>query len=132
MRSTNSSGSGAPPTRERDALERRELAPRRHVVGRAEDQADPLVAERGEMGVGLLHRDGVVGRDAREVEMVGGGVHEHDRQPQLEQPRVVLVRRVRLGVLAAGEDHPGDLALEQHLDVLRLGHAARCACTAPR
>ena len=84
------------------------------------------------MRVGLLHRDGVVGRDARKIEVVGRRVHEHDRQPQLEEPRVVLVRRVGLRVLAAGEDHPRDLALEQHLHVLRLGHAARCACTAPR
>ena len=95
-----------------------------HVVRRAEDQADPLVAEVGKVRVGLLHRDGVVGRDAREVEVLGGRVDEDDRQPQLQQARVVLVRRVGLGVLAAGEDHPGDLALEQHLDVLGLRHAA--------
>ena len=37
----------------------------------------------------------------------------------------MLVWRVGLRVLAAGEDHPRDLALEQHLDVLGLRHAAR-------
>ena len=94
------------------------------MVGRPEDEPDPLVAERGEMGVGLLHGDGVVGRDAREIEVLGGRVDEHDGQAQLQQARVVLVRRVGLGVLAAGEDHPRDLPLEQHLDVFRLGHAA--------
>ena len=52
------------------------------------------------------------------------GVDEHGRQPQLQQPRVVVVRRVRLGVLAAGEDDARDLLLEQQLDVVGLGHAA--------
>ncbi len=93
------------------------------MIGRAEDQAEPLVAEGGEVRVGLLHRDGVVGRDAREVEVLGGGVHEHDRQAKLQQPLVVLVRRVGLGVLPAGKDHSRHLPLEQHLDVLGLGHA---------
>ncbi len=131
VRSTNSPGSGAP-VRPETASNAASFRRDGHVVGRAEDQPDPLVAEVGEMRVGLLHRDRVVGRDARKVEMVGGRVHEHDRQPKLEQPRVVLVRRVGLGVLAAGEDHPRHLPLEQHLDVLRLRHAARCGCRARR
>ena len=75
------------------------------------------------MRVGLLHRDRVVGRDPGEVEVLGGGVHEHDRQTQLQKPRVVVVRSVGLGVLPAREHHSRNLALEQHLDVLGLGHA---------
>ena len=52
--------------------------------------------------------------------MLGGGVDQHDRQTQLEQARVVVVRGVRLGVLAAAEDHAGDLPLEQHVHVVGL------------
>ena len=95
------------------------------MVGRPEDEADPLVAKRRQMAVGLLHRDGVVRRDARKVQVLGGGVDEDDRQAQLEQPQVVVVRRVGLGVLAAGEHHARHLPLEEHLDVLGLGHAPR-------
>ena len=76
------------------------------MVGRPQDEADPLVAEVSEVGVGLLHGDGVVGRGAREGEVLGGGVDEHDRQAQRQQALVVLVGRVGLRVLAAGEDHP--------------------------
>ena len=36
----------------------------------------------------------------------------------------MIVAGIGLGVLAAGEHHPGHLALEQHVDVLGLGHAA--------
>ena len=99
---------------------------------RPEDQPDALVTEVGEVRVRLLHRDRVVGRDPREVEVVSSGIHEHDRQPQLEEPRVVVVRRVGLGVLAAGEDHSRDLPLEQHLDVLAPPTCFPCACRAPR
>ena len=95
------------------------------MVGRPEDQADALVPEIGEVRVRLLHRDRVVGRDAGEVEVVCRRVDEHDGEAQLQQPRVVLVGRVRLRVLAAGEDHPRDLSVEEHLDVLGLRHAAR-------
>ncbi len=95
------------------------------MVGRPEDEPDPLVSERGQMAVGLLHRHRVVGRHAGEVEVLGGGVHEHDGQAQLQEACVVLVRRVGLGVLAAGEDHAGNLPLEEHVDVLRLGQGAR-------
>ena len=123
MRSTSSATWAAPGLG--DGLERRQLATRRHVVRRPEDQPDPFVPQRGEVSVRLLHGDGVVRGDAREVEVLGGRVHEHDRQAQLQQPQVVVVRRVRLGVLAAREDHAGDLALQQHVDVLGLGHAAR-------
>ena len=82
------------------------------------------VAQVGEVRVGLLHRDGVVGRDARKIEVLRGGVDEHDRQAKLQQPCVVLVRRVGFGVLPAGKDHPRHLPLEQHFDVLGLRHAA--------
>ena len=58
------------------------------------------------MRVRLLHRDRVVGRGAGEVEVVCRRVDENDGEAQLQQPRVVLVGRVRLRVLAAGEDHP--------------------------
>ena len=64
--------------------------------------------------------------------MLGGGVDQHHRQAQLQQALVMLVRRIGLRVLATGEDHPGDLTLEQHLDVLGLRHAARYACRARR
>ena len=76
------------------------------------------------MTVGLVHRDGVIRRDARKVEVLGCRVDQHDRQAELQEARVVLVRRVGLGVLAAGEDHPGHLPLEEHLHVLRLRRAA--------
>ena len=106
-------------------LEGGEFPQGRHVVGRPEDQADPLVAQIGEVRIRLLHRDRVVGRDSREVEMLRRGVDEDDRQAQLQQPRVVVVRRVGFRVLSAREDHPRHLPLEQHLDVLGLRHAAR-------
>ena len=48
-------------------------------------------------------------------------------QPALEEPVVVLVRGVRLGVVAAREDHAGDLLVDQHRDVVGLGQAARGA-----
>jgi len=47
----------------------------------------------------------------------------------------VVVGGVGLGVLAAGEDHAGDLALEQHVDVLGLRHRAGARaedCVEPR
>ena len=125
VRSTSPSASAIARNPTRHRLEGGQLPPRRDVIRRPDDEPDPLVTERGEVGVRLLHRDGVVGRHAREVEMVGRSVHEDDRQPQLEQARVVLVRRIGLGVLTSREDHPRDLPLEQHLDVLGLRHAPR-------
>ena len=90
------------------------------MVERPENEADSLMAERHEMPVCLLHRNGVVGRHGREVEVLRRRVDENDGQAQLQQPRVVIVRRIGLGVLAAGEDHAGHLPLEQHVDVLGL------------
>jgi len=114
-----------PPGRLCRTLERGQLPPRRHVVGRPEDQADAVMSEVGEVRVRLLHRDRVVGRDAREVEVVCRRVDENDGQAQLQEPHVVLVGCVRLCVLTAGEDHARDLSVKEHLDVLGLRHAAR-------
>ncbi len=54
------------------------------------------MAERDQVAEGLFHRDRVVGGDAREVEVVARGVHQHDRQADVEQPEVVLVGGVGL------------------------------------
>ncbi len=124
MRST-SPDTGRPACACNGLLERGQLAPRRHVVGRPEDQADALVARarrRCPYACSIATASSVETRGKSRC--VGRRIHEHDRQAQLQQPRVVLVRRVRLGVLAAGEHHPGDLPLEQHLDVFGLRHAA--------
>jgi hypothetical protein len=94
--------------------------------------ADALVAERGQVAEGLLDGDRVVGGDPREVQVLGRGVHQHHRQPQLQQPQIVLVRGVRLGVMAPGEHDSGDLLLQQHLHVVRLGQAAGRARTEHR
>ena len=102
-----------------------DLAVRRHVVGRSGEHADPRVAEREEVPEGLLDGDRVVARDPREPEALDRRVDQHRRQLQLGEARVVAVRRVLLGVQAAGEHDPRDLLLEQQLDVLRLRHAAR-------
>ena len=107
--------------------ERGELAARRHVVGRTGDQADPLVAERGQVGIGLPGRGHVVGGHAREVQPVDRRVEQHRRNaPRTQQP-VVVVRGALLGVVTAGEHHPGDVLVEQHADVVGLRQAARRA-----
>jgi len=103
-------------------LELGELARRRHVVLGAEDQPDPLVAQRPQMAVRLAHRDPVVGRDGREADVVDGRVDEHGGQSALGHPVVVLVLSVALRVVAAGEDDPGDVLLQQHVHVVALGH----------
>jgi len=54
--------------------ESRDLAARRHMILGPDDQADPLVAERGQVPEGLPGRDRVVGGHAREVQVVDRGV----------------------------------------------------------
>lgn len=66
------------------------------MVDGAEDQADPLVPERGQVAPGLLDGDRVVARDAREVQPLDGGVDQDDRDVALGELPVVLVRRVGL------------------------------------
>ena len=61
-------------------LEGGQLPLGRHVVGGTENEPDPLVAEVRQVCVRLLHRDGVVSRDARKVEVLGGCVDENDRK----------------------------------------------------
>ncbi len=106
-------------------LGRRLLASGGHVVGRPEHQPDPPVAQRDQMADRLLHRHRVVAADLREAELRNRRVHQHRRNTPLEQQLVVPVRRIGLRVQPAEEDHTGDLLLEQQLDVVRLGHAAR-------
>ena len=72
----------------------------------------------------LLDGDRVVARHAREAEPLDRRVDQHGRQPPLGEPRVVLVRRVLLGVQAAGEHDARHLLLEQQVDVVGLGDAA--------
>ena len=57
------------------------------------------------------------------AEPVDAGVDEDRRQAALGQPAIVPVRRVGLGVQAAGEDDARDLLLQQQVDVVGLGHA---------
>jgi hypothetical protein len=104
-------------------LERRQLAARRNMVRRPENQPDPLVTQRRQVPVRLVHCRRVIRRDPRKIQVLGRRVDEYDRQTQLQKARIVLVRRVGFGVLAAGKHHAGHLSLEQHLNVLRLGSA---------
>jgi len=64
------------------------------------------VAEVGQVRVSLLHCDGIVSRDAREGEVLGGGVHEHHGQAQLQEALVMPVGRVGLRVLAPAKIIP--------------------------
>ena len=73
----------------------------------------------------LLHRRRVVARDRRESESVDRRVHEHRRQLQLDEPRVVVVVHVGLRVGAAREDDARDLLVQEELDVVGLRDAAR-------
>ena len=82
------------------------------------------MAEREQVAHRLLDGHGVVARDPREAEALDRRVDEDGRQLALGQPGVVVVRRVLLGVQAAGEDDARDLLLEQQVDVVRLGDAA--------
>ncbi|MDX6409091.1 MAG: hypothetical protein QOE13_2162 [Gaiellaceae bacterium] len=54
------------------------------MVGRPEDQPNAFMAQVREMTVGLLHRDRVVRGNPREVEVLRGGIDEHDRKAQLQ------------------------------------------------
>ena len=108
----------------RDLLDPGQLAARRHVVLRAHHHADPFVPERAKVSVGLLHRHRVVRGDVREAEAVHAGVDHHHRHPPVQQLPVVPVLGVGEGVRTAGEDHPGHLVVQQHLDVVTFGHAA--------
>ncbi len=94
------------------------------MVAGAQDEADALVAEGGEVAPALLDRDGVVAGDARKAEVFYGRVDQHDRDVARGEPPVVLVRGVGLGVQAAGEHHPGHLLLEEQVHVVGLGDAA--------
>lgn len=94
------------------------------MVVRAEHEPDALVPQQGQMPPRLLDRDGVVARDAGETEVLDRRVHEDDGHLALREQPVVLVPGVRLGELAAREDHAGHLLLEQQFHVVRLGDAA--------
>src|SRR5207248_6715787 len=113
-------------------LEGGQFAGRRYVVGGPQDQPDPLVAERGQVPVRLVDRVGVVGADAGEAEILEGRVDQYGGQPALVQPVVVVVVGGRLRVQATGEDHAGDVLVEQHLDVVGLGYAVLGAGTQDR
>ncbi len=81
------------------------------MVGGAEHEADPLVAEGGQVAPGLFDGDGVVAGDGGEAEAGDGGVHQDDGDVALGELAVVVVRGVGLGVQAAGEHDAGDLLL---------------------
>ena len=95
------------------------------VVGGAEQQPDALVAELLEVAPGLLDGDGVVGRHRRHTDARDGSVGHDGGKTQVDEPLVVRVRRVLLGVLAAGEHDPRHLLLQEEVDVVRLRDAAR-------
>lgn len=94
------------------------------MVAGAEDEADPLVPEGGQVTPGLFDGDGVVAGDAGEVEPLDGGVDQDHRDVALGELVVVVVRGVGLREQASGEDDSGHLLLEQEVDVVRLGDAA--------
>ena len=74
---------------------------------------------------GLLGRDRVVRRHRRRSDSSAtGALTSTVGRSQLGEPRVVVVRGVLLGVLAADEHDAGDLLLQQELDVVGLGDAA--------
>ena len=102
---------------------RGDLPPRRHVVGRADEQPDVRVTERDQVAHRLVDGDRVVARHARESEPVDGGVDQDRGQAAFGEPGVVRVRRIGLRVQAAGEDDTRHLLLEQQIDIVRLGHA---------
>ena len=101
--------------------ERGQLAARRHVVLWPDHQADPLVAEGGQVPERLARRGVVVGRHAGKLQAVDGSVDQNDRDPAAAQQAVVVMRRSKLVVLAADEYHPGRVLVEQQVDVVGLG-----------
>ena len=68
-------------------------------------------------------RNRVVRRNLREGQVVAGGVDEDDRQCPLAQQPIVLVGRVSLREVAAGEDHARCMLVQQHVDVVDFGQA---------
>ena len=72
--------------------ERRELTARGHVILRADEQTNLLVAKRGQVGIGLPRGGHVVGGGARETQVVDRRVEQHRRDAAATQQPVVLVR----------------------------------------
>jgi hypothetical protein len=102
-------------------LEADQPTARRHVILRAEQQADAVVAERGEVVEGLARSGEVVAGNAGELEAVDGGVDDHYRHAPGAQHPEVIVRGGDLGAVSAGEHHPRGVLVEQHVDVVGLG-----------
>ncbi len=71
------------------------------------------MAQLAEVVPGLLAGHRIIGRDGREPQFADRRVDEHGREAEIREPLVVLVRRVRLGVLAADEDDARDLLLDR-------------------
>ncbi|CAG6395933.1 hypothetical protein SCOCK_380010 [Actinacidiphila cocklensis] len=95
------------------------LAARGGVVGGAHHQPDPGVAQRRQMRVRLLDRRHVVRRHLRETAVVDGGVQQHHGHVARSEGRALVLGE------AAAEDDAGDLLVQQHRHVLRLGQPAR-------
>ena len=90
------------------------------MVGRAEQESDPCVAERQEVPHRLLDGDRVVARDAGKAEAFDRRVDQDGRQLASRQAGVVVMAGVLLGVEPAGEDDSRDLLLEEQVDVVGL------------
>ena len=80
----------------------------------------------------LLDRTPVIRRDAWKPEVVVGRVHQHRGEATLAKPQIVRVVGGRLRIQTAREDHPGNLVLEQHLDVVRFRDPGRRASAEDR
>ena len=94
------------------------------VLG-TEDHPDLVVAKSTQMAEGLFGGNRVIGRDLGKGQVLARGVDEHDRHCALMKQAVMLVRRIGFGKVAAGEDHPGGVLVEEHRDVLGLGQPIR-------
>ena len=92
------------------------------MVARAEHQPDAFVAERRQVVVRLLDGVYVVDRYPGEPDVIDGRVDEYGRQAALLEPAIVLVLGVGLRIESAGEQHAGDVLVEQHVDVVALAH----------
>ena len=78
----------------------------------------------------MAEREQVLGRelagrtfvdpDRRNLERVGGAVHEDDARSFVPEAPVVPVVRAQVGDLARDEDHAVDVSFDQHVHVLRL------------